>query len=52
MKKILKRIIAITFLTFVIAVSLIAYPFAAIYYIITGRDSTIFVEDYFNKDKG
>lgn len=49
MKKVLKRLIAVSFLTFVILLSIVAYPIAALWYIITGYDSTIFVEDYFKK---
>lgn len=51
MKSFFKRILAVIGLTFIVVAFNIAYPFAAVWYIVTAQDLTAKFEDWIKKEK-
>lgn len=51
MKNIFKRIIAVIGLCFIVSCFLVSFPFAALWYIVTGHDLTAKIDSYIHNEK-
>lgn len=51
MKNIFIRLFTVIALTFILVCFLVAYPFAALWYIVTGHDLTAKIDNYIHNEK-